>query len=148
MDARLPDPLPAVLEVAPAALFATVRALKEGAGFDLLLDVTAVDWPERAPRFEVAWHFYSTRTFARIRVKTRVAEGDPTVDSLVPLFGAAAFSERECHDMYGIDFRGNPDLRPILLYEGFRGHPLRKDYPIRLEQPLVPYRPAFKREGE
>jgi NADH-quinone oxidoreductase subunit C len=48
--------------------------------------------------------------------------------------------ERECHDMYGIVFRGNPDLRPILLYEGFVGHPLRKDYPKQLEQPLVPYR--------
>jgi NADH-quinone oxidoreductase subunit C len=48
--------------------------------------------------------------------------------------------ERECHEMYGIAFRGHPDLRPILLYEGFNGYPLRKDYPIRLEQPLVPYR--------
>ncbi len=48
--------------------------------------------------------------------------------------------ERECHEMYGIDFRGNPDLRPILLYEGFVGHPLRKDYPKTQEQPLVPYR--------
>ena len=62
------------------------------------------------------------------------------VDSLTPLYGSAAFMERECHDMYGIVFRGNPDLRPILLYEGFDGHPLRKDYPKEHEQPLVPYR--------
>jgi NADH-quinone oxidoreductase subunit C len=88
----------------------------------------------------VVWHFYSTVTFARVRVKTRVAESDPAVDSLLPLYGSALFMERECHEMYGIDFRGHPDLRPILLYEGFVGHPLRKDYPIRLEQPLVPYR--------
>ena len=93
-----------------------------------------------APRFEVVYHFYSTTTFRRVRVKTRVEESDPTVDSMVPLYGAARFMERECHDMYGIAFRGHPDLRPILLYEGFDGHPLRKDYPIRREQPLVRYR--------
>jgi NADH-quinone oxidoreductase subunit C len=126
--------------IAPAALLETVGALKSLDGFDLFLDVTAVDWPGEAPRFEVVYHFYSTLNFGRVRVKTRVEESNPTVDSLVPLYGAALFMERECHDMYGIVFRGHPDLRPILLYEGFDGHPLRKDYPIRLEQPLVRYR--------
>ena len=85
-------------------------------------------------------HFYSTAHKVRVRLKTRVPEADPGVDSLVPLYGSAAFMERECHDMYGIVFRGNDDLRPILLYEGFVGHPLRKDYPKQQEQPLVPYR--------
>jgi NADH-quinone oxidoreductase subunit C len=94
----------------------------------------------QAPRFEVVHHFYSTQHKQRVRLKTRVDEGDPTVDSLLPLYGSAAFMERECHDMYGIVFRGNADLRPILLYEGFVGHPLRKDYPKQQEQPLVPYR--------
>ena len=140
MNAALPVPLPATLDIEPAALIATVGRLKAEAGFDLLLDITAVDWPQRVPRFDVVYHFYSTRTFARIRVKTAVALEDPTVDSLVPLYGSARFMERECHDMYGIAFRGNADLRPILLYEGFVGHPLRKDYPIRHEQPLVQYR--------
>ena len=102
--------------------------------------MTAVDWPAQAPRFEVVYHFYSTQHFVRVRLKTRVPEEDPTVDSLVPLYGSARFMERECHDMYGIGFRGNADLRPILLYEGFVGHPLRKDYPKEQEQPLVPYR--------
>ena len=74
------------------------------------------------------------------RVKTRVPADIPTVDTLAPLYGAARFAERECHDMYGIVFRGNDDLRPILLYEGFVGHPLRKDYPMEREQPIVPYR--------
>ena len=97
-------------------------------------------WPGRVPRFDVVYHFYSTRDFVRIRLKTRVPEADPTVDSLITLYGSAHFMERECHDMYGIVFRGNPDLRPILLYEGFVGHPLRKDYPKLQEQPLVPYR--------
>jgi NADH-quinone oxidoreductase subunit C len=73
-------------------------------------------------------------------VKTRVPADVPVVDSLTLLYGSAAFMERECHDMYGIVFRGNADLRPILLYEGFEGHPLRKDYAKTHEQPLVPYR--------
>jgi len=79
-------------------------------------------------------------TVQRLRLKTRVPEDAPEVDSLVNWYAAAAFMERECHDMYGIKFRGNADLRPILLYEGFVGHPLRKDYPKQQEQPLVPYR--------
>ena len=123
--------------LAPPALLATVGALKSRDGFDLFLDVTAVDWPGEAPRFELVYHFYSTAHFGRVRVKTRVEESDPTVDSLFPLYGAALFMERECHDMYGIVFRGHPDLRPILLYEGFEGHPLRKDYPINRRQPLI-----------
>ncbi|MGE5339201.1 MAG: NADH-quinone oxidoreductase subunit C [Gemmatimonadota bacterium] len=129
-----------VVFVAPDAVLATAQRLKGEFDFDLLTDVTAVDWLGRTPRFEVVWHFYSTRHFARVRVKARVDEGDPTVDSLVSLYGSARFMERECHEMYGIGFRGNPDLRPVLLYEGFQGHPLRKDYPKQQEQPLVPYR--------
>jgi len=117
-----------------------VRALKSELGFDLFLDVTAVDWPGKSPRFEVVYHFYSTGDRVRVRLKTRVPEADPTVDSLVALYGAARFMERECHEMYGIVFRGNSDLRPLLLYEGFVGHPLRKDYPKQKEQPLVSYR--------
>jgi NADH-quinone oxidoreductase subunit C len=129
-----------VVHVAPSDVLATVQRLKTEFAFDLFLDVTAVDWPDDADRFEVVWHFYSTQHFARVRVKTRVTEADPTVDSLTPLYGSAAFMERECHEMYGIVFRGNADLRPLLLYEGFVGHPLRKDYPKDREQPLIPYR--------
>ena len=129
-----------ILETEPAFLADTVARLKADEGFDLFVDVTAVDWPQRSPRFDVVYHFYSTTTFGRLRVKTRVDAADPVVDSLVPLYGSALFMERECHEMYGIRFRGHPDPRPILLYEGFVGHPLRKDYPIRHEQPLVPYR--------
>ncbi len=129
-----------VVSVPATALFETARRLKLEFACDLFLDVTAVDWLARAPRFEVVYHFYSTHHRVRVRLKTRVPEGDPVVDSLVSLYGAAGFMERECHDMYGIVFRGNPDLRPILLYEGFEGHPLRKDYPKLREQPLVTYR--------
>jgi NADH-quinone oxidoreductase subunit C len=124
----------------PANVFAIARVLKENLGFDLFLDVTAVDWPDRDLRFDVVYHFYSTREFVRVRVKTRVPAADPTVATLVPLYGSARYMERECHEMYGIVFSGNDDLRPLLLYEGFVGHPLRKDYPKHKEQPLVPYR--------
>jgi NADH-quinone oxidoreductase subunit C len=129
-----------VFHLTPAELVPTVRRLTEEFGYDLFLDVTAVDWPTDALRFEVVHHFASTRQPLRVRLKTRLGEADPHVDSLTKLYGSAAFMERECHDMYGIVFRGNHDLRPILLYEGFAGHPLRKDYPKEREQPLVPYR--------
>ena len=129
-----------VLPLEPSALLGTVRLLKTEFAFDLFLDVTAVDWPAHTPRFDVVYHFYSTEHFVRVRIKVRVPEADPTVDSLTPLYGSAHFMERECHEMYGIGFRGNADLRPILLYEGFVGHPLRKEYPKQQEQPLVPYR--------
>ena len=129
-----------VVHLPPARLLEAVRLLKTDFHFDLFLDVTAVDWLPRQPRFEVVYHFYSTSHFARVRIKTRVPEADPVVDSLTSLYGSAHFMERECHEMYGIGFRGNRDLRPILLYEGFVGHPLRKDYPKGQEQPLVPYR--------
>ncbi len=129
-----------VMTLPAAALLPVVQLLRSEFAFDLFLDVTAVDWPGHAERFEVVHHFYSTHHHVRVRLKTRVAETDPTVDSLLSLYGSARFMERECHDMYGIVFRGNPDLRPVLLYEGFDGHPLRKDYPKEREQPLVPYR--------
>lgn len=124
----------------PGDVLAVVRRLQTEFAFDLCLDVTAVDWPAQQPRFEVVWHFYSTKHFVRVRVKTRVTEAEPVVDSLTPHYGSAACMERECHEMYGIRFRGNADLRPMLLYEGFVGHPLRKDYVKEHEQPLVPYR--------
>jgi NADH-quinone oxidoreductase subunit C len=156
MDARLADDLqqrlvpaagPAVLThgllafvLAPDELLPVARRLKQDFGFDMLLDVTAIDWPARTPRFDVVHHLTNSTKHFRVRLKTAVGESDPSVDSMLPLYASAAFMERECHDMYGIRFRGNADRRPILLYEGFVGHPLRKDYPKRREQPLVPYR--------
>jgi len=129
-----------VCDVEPAQVFTTATHLKSAFAFDVFLDVTAVDWPDHALRFEVVYHFYSTTHKVRVRMKTRVADATPHVPTLRPLYGSAGYMERECHDMYGIMFDGNDDLRPILLYEGFHGHPLRKDYPKQLEQPLVRYR--------
>jgi NADH-quinone oxidoreductase subunit C len=132
-----------VVPVAAADVLATARALKV-LRFDVFLDVTAVDWLGQSPRFEVVWHFYSTAHKVRVRLKTRVTEQLPEVDSLISLYGSAAIMERECHEMYGIRFNGNADLRPILLYEGFVGFPLRKDYAKEQEQPLVPYREELR----
>ena len=129
-----------VLELRAEQLLGLVSRLREEFGFGLLLDVTAIDYPQRSPRFDVVYHFYSRAQNRRIRLKLQVPGDRPAVPSLTPLFGSARFLEREAHDMYGIEFAGNDDLRPILLYEGFVGHPLRKDYPIEMEQPIVTYR--------
>jgi len=137
-----------VLQVVPEAVLPVASALKEQFRFDMFSDVTAVDWLGQEPRFEVVWHFYSTAHKLRVRMKARVAEGNATVATLVGLYGSARFMERECHEMYGIVFAGNADLRQILLYEGFQGHPLRKDYPKEREQPLVPYREGYEMPRE
>jgi NADH-quinone oxidoreductase subunit C len=112
--------------------------------FNFLMDITAVDYlrQNRKPRFEVVYHLFHTETFDRIRVKALVPEETPEVASLYSIWKAANFLEREVWDMYGIKFVGHPDLRRILLYEEFVGHPLRKDYPILKEQPLIPMRPV------
>ena len=129
-----------VLDLAPANLVAVVDRLKTGFGFALFLDVTAIDYPERVPRFDVVYHFLCPAHMQRVRLKLPVDEQDAEVATLVQHYGSARYMEREAHDMYGIRFQGNGDLRPILLYEGFEGHPLRKDYAMEHEQPIVPYR--------
>lgn len=106
---------------------------------NVLMDLTAVDGLDMkwSPRFEVVYHLYSLPLNHRLRVKVRVAEGDATVPSLVPLWPAANWFEREVWDMFGISFDGHPNLKRILMYEEFVGHPLRKDYPISKRQPLI-----------
>ncbi|RNC68509.1 MAG: NADH-quinone oxidoreductase subunit C [Desulfuromonadales bacterium] len=129
-----------VLKLKGEDLLPLVTLLKDECGFDLLLDVTAVDYPDCELRFEVVYHLYSSRHNRRLRLKVPVPESCPAVPTLTGLYGSACYAERETHEMYGIEFSGNGDLRPILLYEGFDGHPLRKDYPIDGEQPIVAYR--------
>jgi NADH-quinone oxidoreductase subunit C len=109
-------------------------------GFRLLLDVTAVDHLARQPRFDVVYHLLSVQQKHPRAPEAASERRGPEVPTLTTFFGSARFMERETHDMYGIKFEGNGDLRPILLYEGFVGHPLRKDYPMEQEQPIVPYR--------
>jgi len=129
-----------VLELSAEHLVPLVTGLRDKFDFVLFLDVTAVDYPERSPRFDAVYHFYSRRHNQRIRLKVRVPAEQPVVPTLAGHYGSARYMEREVHDMYGIEFAGNEDMRPILLYEGFVGHPLRKDYPIEREQPVVAYR--------
>jgi NADH-quinone oxidoreductase subunit C len=116
-----------------------VRFLRDDPAMDFnyLMDLTAVDYPKDEERFEVVYHFYSLKRNHRIRVKARVSEDDPTIDSLCDLWPAANWYEREAWDMFGVRFNNHPNLKRILMYEEFKGHPLRKDYPIDKRQPLV-----------
>ena len=106
-------------------------------GFDMLTDLTALDWPQRTPRFQVVYQLNSLTLKHRLRVKIEIAEQDAWVHTAIGVWKAADWLERECYDMFGVDFRGHPDLRRILLYDSFQGHPLRKDFPATRRQPIV-----------
>jgi len=100
--------------------------------FSHLQDLCGVDHLGRKePRFEVVYQLYSIRHRHAIRIKAEVPEGDPKIDSVVPIWDGANWHERECYDLFGIAFTGHPDLRRILLPEDWEGHPLRKDYPLQ-----------------
>ncbi len=134
------------LIIRPAALKTVAKFLKETAelDFNFLMDLTAVDYlffaGGRIPketRFEVVYHFYSLRHNHRLRLKVPVDEKNPEVDTLTDLWPGADWYEREVWDMFGIRFRGHPNLKRILMYEEFQGHALCKDYPFNKRQPLI-----------
>ncbi|RMD84443.1 MAG: NADH-quinone oxidoreductase subunit C [Candidatus Dadabacteria bacterium] len=108
--------------------------------FDMLVDVTAVDFEARDGTLEVVYQLASLERKKRLMVKTKVPAGDPVVPSACRLWKAANWAEREVFDMFGVRFEGHPDLRRILMYPEFEGHPLRKSYPVDKRQPLVPER--------
>jgi NADH-quinone oxidoreductase subunit C len=113
------------------------------ADMSMLTDLTAVDFPDRDPRFEVVAHLYSLSRGHRLRLKARVGDKDGEdveIETLTDLWASANWMERECWDLLGVKFRGHPDLRRILMYPEFEGHPLRRDYAADKIQPLVPYR--------
>ena len=110
----------------PEAVVPVLEFLKLEADFDYLVDVTAVDYPQRPERFELVYILYSFARNERVRVKTRVADGDQP-RSAVGVHLTANWLEREVFDMFGIEFAGHPDLRRILMPEEWEGHPLRKD---------------------
>jgi NADH-quinone oxidoreductase subunit C len=116
-----------------------LRAMRDESdyAFNMLSDLSAVDWPGRVPRFDVVYHLFSLTNRHRIRVKVGIPADDAWAHSVVDLWKAADWLERECYDMFGIEFRGHPDLRRILLYDAFKGHPLRKDYPFQRRQPII-----------
>ena len=117
------------LDVAPANIAGLVEFLKTDTAckFSTLVDLTAVDYPERPKRFEVVYHFLSMFQNHRIRLKTAIRE-DEIVPSITEVHPSANWFEREVFDMFGILFSGHPDLRRILTDYGFRGYPLRKDF--------------------
>lgn len=121
-------------------IYELTKYLRDEPSLDMnfLMDLTAVDYLDKKPvRFEVVYHFFSLKYNNRVRVKVPIDEEDCILDSVVPLYHSANWYEREVWDMYGIKFKGHPNLKRILLYEGFKGHPLRKDYPINKRQPLI-----------
>ena len=131
--------------VDPAQWKAIGKFLREDPAldFDLPVDLCGVDYPNRLPRMEVVMHLYSISRHHRVRIKARVGDEDmdgAELDSLVSIWPGFNWLEREVFDMSGVRFRGHPDLRRILMYPEFEGHPLQRTYPADRTQPLVPYR--------
>jgi NADH-quinone oxidoreductase subunit C len=136
--------------VAPGTVYAVLEFLKQHAGFDMLCDLTAVDYlhyPDATDRFGVVYLLTNTATGERLTVKTHLNEPDLTMKSVYGLWKGADWMEREVYDMYGIRFEGHPDLRRILMPEEFTAHPLRKDYPLRGRGERHNFRPITRAEG-
>jgi len=119
------------VKVSPQNLIALLKVLKQHTGreFSQLVDITSIDWPERKNRFEVVYSLLSISTSRRLRVSVAVHEG-VSLPSVTSVYSSAGWFEREIYDRRGISFSGHPDLRPRLSDYGFRGHPLRKDFPL------------------
>jgi len=120
-----------VVKVAPRDLIPLLTFLKNHTGreFTQLVDLTAIDWPERKNRFEVVYCLLSVRTATRLTVSVSIPEGT-SIPSVTTLYPSAGWFEREVFDRFGVTFTDHPDLRPRLSDYGFRGHPLRKDFPL------------------
>jgi NADH-quinone oxidoreductase subunit C len=120
--------------------WATVAAfLKEDptTAMEMMTDLTCVDRFGQEPRFDVVMHLYSVSKKHRVRLYGGVPEEDPSIDTVVPIWVGANWFEREAFDLYGVRFRGHPNLVRILMEDDWEGHPLRKDYPKEKRQPLV-----------
>ena len=108
--------------------------------FDMLMDLSAVDylfWEEKADRYEIIYNLYSYEKKHRLFVKALVPGSEPEIDSVASVWPAADWFEREVWDMFGIRFKDHPNLKRILMYDGFEGHPLKKDYPYTKRQPII-----------
>ncbi len=124
------------LVVDKADLHDVVRFLRDEAGLKYrhLSDIAATDWLDRAKRFEIVYHLYSFDLRDYVRVKVRVGENE-SVPTMCSDWKTADWLEREVYDMFGVTFAGHPDMRRILMWDDFEGHPLRKDYPLTYEMP-------------
>jgi len=117
------------IEVNAADILKAMTHLRDAGEFKILVDLCGVDWPQRAKRFDVVYHLLSLTRNARIRVKAQVGEGE-SIPSIISVYPAAGWFERETFDMYGVPFADHPDMRRILTDYGFSGYPLRKDFPL------------------
>ena len=117
------------IEVEAGDILKVMTRLQGAEDFKILVDLCGNDWPQRARRFDVVYHLLSLTRNLRIRVKTQVGEGE-SIGSIISVYPAAGWFEREAFDMYGVFFDGHDDLRRILTDYGFHGHPLRKDFPM------------------
>jgi len=118
------------LTVSREKIVATCEFLKKECGFDMLTDLSGVDNYGEDPRYEVDYLLYSLAERCHLRLKVRVSEDDMMVDSVTGVWIGADWHEREAFDMFGIRFRGHPNLKRILMWEGYPYHPLRKDFPL------------------
>jgi NADH-quinone oxidoreductase subunit C len=118
--------------VPPADALAVLQYLRDVQACDFLMDVTAVDWSAgQSPRFTVVWHLYSSTRHSYVRVAADcVSDAEPAMASATGLWAGADWHEREAFDMFGITFTGHPDLRRILMWDGYPYHPLRKEFPL------------------
>ena len=118
--------------VPPADAIAVLQHLRDALGFDFLMDLTAVDWSaEKSPRFTVVWHLYSSTSHNYVRLAADCAsDAAPAMPTATGLWPGADWHEREAFDMFGITFAGHPDLRRILMWDGYPYHPLRKEFPL------------------
>jgi len=118
--------------VPPADVLAVLQYLRDAQGYDFLMDATAIDWTaEKSPRFTVVWHLYSSTKHTYVRLAADCAsDAAPTMPSAAGLWAGANWLEREVYDMFGITFDGHPDLRRILMWDGYPYHPLRKEFPL------------------
>ncbi|MCX7866934.1 MAG: NADH-quinone oxidoreductase subunit C [Limisphaera sp.] len=114
----------------PECIAEVCRVARDELGFDLLLDITSVDNFDQPPRWLIVYHLYSLRHRQLLRLKTRVSEEKSELPTVTTVWPAADWHEREIYDMMGVRFRGHPDLRRILMWEGYPYHPLRKDFPL------------------
>jgi NADH-quinone oxidoreductase subunit C len=119
----------AIVLIAAEQLREISRHCRDEEKFDMLVDLTAVDWPKREKRFDIVLNLYSFTKNERLRLKAHAADGEP-VPSICEVWPAANWLERECYDMFGIVFEGHPDLKRILMPDEWQGYPLRKDYDI------------------
>ena len=118
------------LVIAPSRIRWVCEILKIHRAYPFLSDITAVDWYPSEPRFEIVYNLLCYERKERLRLKCRLPGDSPEIESVVGVWSAANWYEREVFDLFGIRFHGHPDLRRILMPEDWEGHPLRKDYPV------------------